>query len=300
MTAASSVASRAARTRDVPGDRGDSGPVTLAPPTLVHRPPRRAGIGVTLRILGPLLALTAWWYASDSGWLDPQVLASPGQVASAFAELAASGVLWDHLAASLRLAFTGLAIGGSIGIALAVFTGFVRLGDELLDPTLQMLRTVPFIALSPLFIVWFGIDDKPKLVLIAVATAFPLYLNVRGGVRNVDRKTVEAARSYGLGGLPLLREIVVPDALPSLLVGLRISLGVSLLALIFAEQINSTEGIGYLLISAQQYFQTDVMVVCLVVYALWGLIADLSVRLLEWALMPWNHAHEATRKAAAA
>lgn len=299
MTAAS-VASRGRTTRAASADRADAVPSTLAPPTLVHRRPRRTTVSVTLRILGPLVAVTAWWYASYAGWLDPQVLASPGQVAAAFAELASSGVLWDHLAASLRLAFTGLAIGGSIGIALAVFTGFVRLGDELLDPTLQMLRTVPFIALSPLFIVWFGIDEKPKLVLIAVATAFPLYLNVRGGVRDVDRKTVEAARSYGLGGLPLLREIVVPAALPSLLVGLRISLGVSLLALIFAEQINATEGIGYLLISAQQYFQTDVMVVCLVVYALWGLIADLSVRLLEWGLMPWNHAHRRARKAVAA
>lgn len=295
MTAAS-VASRESTTRAVSGDRADAAPLALAPPTLVHRPPRRTSVGLTLRVLGPLAAVTLWWYASRAGWLDPQVLASPGQVADAFAELASSGVLWENLAASLRLAFTGLAIGGSIGITLAVFTGFVRLGDELLDPTLQMLRTVPFIALSPLFIVWFGIDEKPKLVLIAVATAFPLYLNVRGGVRDVDRKTVEAARSYGLGGLPLLREIVVPAALPSLLVGLRISLGVSLLALIFAEQINSTAGIGYLLISAQQYFQTDVMVVCLVVYALWGLIADLSVRLLEWALMPWNHAHKGIRR----
>jgi sulfonate transport system permease protein len=232
--------------------------------------------------------LIAWWYSSHTGLLSAQTLASPGQVWSALTRMLGDGTLWQNLSASLELAFSGLAIGGSIGIGLGLLTGFTRLGDELLDPVLQMLRTVPVLALSPLLIVWFGIDTEPKVILIGVASAFPLYLNVHGAVRHVDPKIVEAARVFGLSRVRLVREIIVPSALPGLLVGLRMSLGVSLLALIFAEQINATVGIGYLMSSAETYFQTDVLVVCIGLYAAWGLLADLAVRLLERLLMPWQ------------
>jgi sulfonate transport system permease protein len=260
----------------------------LAPPRLIRPRRRPRTLSVALRIVGPLTLFLAWWWASRSGALSEQTLASPGRVWSALVGMAGDGTLWRNLSASLQLAFTGLAIGGSIGIALGVLTGFARLGDELLDPLLQMLRTIPVLALSPLFIVWFGIDREPKIILIAVATAFPLYLNVHGAVRHTDPKVAEAARVFGLSRLRLVREIVLPGALPGLLVGLRMSLGVSLLALIFAEQINATVGIGYLMTSAQTYFQTDVLVVCIGVYAVWGLLADLSVRFLERVLMPWQ------------
>lgn len=294
MTATDSVASALAGSVTPPttaaGSHMGVDIAGLTAPRQVHRPARRPGVGVALRFVGPTALLALWWYASHVGWLSEQILASPGRVGRTFIDLTSSGVLWDNLSASLQLAFTGLAIGGVIGIALGVLTGFARLGDELLDPALEMFRTVPFLALSPLFIVWFGIDQKPKLILIAVATAFPLYLNVRGGVRQVDRKTIEAARTYGLHGLRLVREIIAPGALPGLLVGIRVSLGTSLLALIFAEQINATKGIGYLMTSAEEYFQTDVLVVCIVIYAVWGLLADLAVRLLERLLMPWQHA----------
>lgn len=260
----------------------------LATPQLITRRRRSRPAGLALRCVGPLLVFAAWWYFSASGRLSEQTLASPGQVWAALIRMVGDGTLWHNLSASLRLAFTGLAIGATIGIALGVLTGFTRLGDELLDPVLQMLRTVPVLALSPLLIVWFGIDQRPKIILIAVATAFPLYLNVHGAVRHTDAKTIEAARVFGLSRLRLVREIVLPGALPGLLVGLRVSLGVSLLALIFAEQINATAGIGYLMTTAETYFQTDVLVVCIGVYAAWGLLADMSVRLLERLLMPWQ------------
>lgn len=260
----------------------------LAPPVLVHAPNRRRAVSVGLRVVGPAALFALWWYVCHAGLVTEQVFASPGQVWSTFVSMAGDGVLWSNLEASLQLAFTGLAIGGLVGLLLGVITGFARLGDELLDPVLQMLRTVPFLALSPLFIVWFGIGEKPKVLLIATATAFPLYLNTHSGVRNADRKTIEAARVYGLSRLGVVRQVVLPNALPSLLVGLRISLGTALLALIFAEQINATKGIGYLMTSAENYFQTNVLVVCIAIYALWGLTADLIVRLLERVLMPWR------------
>lgn len=277
------------------GERG----IELAPPRPIGVRDLPRSLRFMLRALGPIALVLIWWWASASGALSEQTLASPGRVWSALARMSGDGTLWRNLSASLKLAFTGLAIGGGLGIALGVLTGFTRLGDQLLDPVLQMVRTIPVLALSPLFIVWFGIDQEPKLVLIAVATSFPLYLNVHGAVRHVDPKVVEAARMFGLSRLRLVREIVLPGALPGLLVGLRMSLGVSLLALIFAEQINATVGIGYLMTSAETYFQTDVLVVCIGVYAVWGLTADLLVRLLERVLMPWQQARSTTRRGSA-
>jgi sulfonate transport system permease protein len=263
----------------------------LAPPVPVRPSARPRLVSLALRSLLPVGLVALWWYATGpSGWVTPQVLASPAQVGSTLTDLIGTGVLWDNLSASLRRAGLGLAIGGSVGLGLGLFTGFARLGEELLDPTMQMLRTIPFLALGPLFIVWFGIGETPKVVLIAVATAFPLYLNTYAGVRSVDRRSLEAARVFGLSSWALVRRVVLPAALPNLLVGLRVALGVSLLGLIFAEQINTVEGIGYLMTSAMSFFQTDVMVVCIVVYALWGLGADLVVRLLEHVLMPWRRA----------
>jgi sulfonate transport system permease protein len=256
-------------------------------------------VSFALRLALPIGLVALWWYATGpGGWVKPQVLASPAEVWRALIDMIDTGVLWDNLSASLQRAGLGLAIGGSIGLGLGVLTGFAKLGEELLDPTMQMLRTIPFLALGPLFIVWFGIDETPKVVLIAVATAFPLYLNTYAGVRSVDRRSLEAARVFGLSGWSLVRKVVVPAALPNLLVGLRVALGVSLLGLIFAEQINTVEGIGYLMTSAMSFFQTDVMVVCIVVYAAWGLLADLLVRLLEHALMPWRRAVGGGRRSA--
>ena len=268
----------------------------LAPPTLVHARTQRRSVDLALRFIGPVVLLFAWWYACHAGWLTEQIFASPGQVWSTFIQMAENGLLWSNLSASLQLAFTGLAIGAAAGLILGVFTGFTHLGDRVLDPVLQMFRTVPFLALSPLFIVWFGIGTEPKLVLIAVATAFPLYLNTHGGVRHVDRKTIEVARVYGVSRLRLVWEIVLPEALPSLLVGIRVALGTALLALIFAEQINAIKGIGYLMTSAEEYFQTNILVVCIVIYAVWGLLADLTVRLLERVLMPWRQVGPGTRR----
>jgi sulfonate transport system permease protein len=267
----------------------------LAPPVSVRPARRPAALSVALRAALPVALVALWWFVTrPGGWVAPQVLASPGQVGRTLVELIGNGLLWDNLSASLRRAGAGLAVGGAIGLGLGLLTGFAKLGEELLDPTMQMLRTIPFLALGPLFIVWFGIDETPKVVLIAVATAFPLYLNTYAGVRSVDRRALEAGRVFGLSGWQLVRKVVLPAALPNLLVGLRVALGVCLLGLIFAEQINTVRGIGYLMTSAMAFFQTDVMVVCIVVYAVWGLVADLVVRLLEHVLMPWRRAHART------
>ncbi|MFF8771060.1 ABC transporter permease [Kitasatospora sp. NPDC015120] len=260
------------------------------------RAPRPRALALGLRTLGPLALLGGWALASATGALTQDVLASPAQVAEAVGELWGNGQLADALTVSLTRAGLGLLIGATAGLVLGVVTGFFRLGEELLDSAVQVLRTVPFLALVPLFMVWFGITETAKVALIGVATSFPMYVSTSGGVRNTDRKLIEAMRSFGLGRWAIVRTVVLPGALPALLSGLRLSMTLSVIALIAAEEINSTEGIGYLMAQAQNYSRTDVLAVCILVYGLLGLTADGIVRLLERFLMPWRKATQgATR-----
>lgn len=240
------------------------------------------------RASGPVALVGLWHLASVSGVLPSEVLAGPSTVLGSAARLIQTGELQDAIAVSLRRAMTGLAIGGSIGVVLAVISGLTRLGEDLVDAPMQMLRTVPNVALIPLLIIWFGIGEAPKVALIALATAFPLYLNVYAGIRGVDQSLVEAGRTLGLSRWGLVRHVILPGALPNALVGLRYSLGIAWLALVFGEQINATAGVGYLMANAREFFQTDVIVVCLVVYALLGLVVDLVVRTLERILLAWR------------
>ncbi|MFH9671077.1 ABC transporter permease [Streptomyces sp. NPDC017405] len=270
-----------------------AGPVAdtdLVTPQAATRPPRSRRYTVAVRASGPVALLALWWAASATGVLTPDVLASPADVVRAVGELWGNGQLPDALATSLTRSGTGLLIGLTAGLVLGVVTGFTRLGDELLDSSLQTLRTIPFLSLVPLFMVWFGINEIAKILLIAVATTFPMYVSASSGVRNTDAKLVEAMRSFQMSRLAVVREVVLPGALPSLLAGLRLSMTLSVIALIAAEEINATAGIGYLMAQAQNYARTDVLAVCILVYGVFGLLADAIVRLLERLLMPWRGA----------
>jgi sulfonate transport system permease protein len=265
----------------------DAYPGLVAPrPHLVT--PRRPAVSVTLRVAGPLVLVGAWWTASAAGALNPAVLSSPEQVAKSAWQLWQSGQLQSAIGVSLYRAAAGLAIGVATGLVLGVITGFWRLGEELLDSPLQILRALPFLSLVPLFMVWFGIGDEARIILIAVATTFPMYVSTAGGVRAVDSKLVEAMRSFGLRGWALVREVVLPGALPSLLSGFRLSMTLSVIALIAAEEINTTSGIGYLMNQAETFSRTDILTVCVLLYGLLGLGADLIARGTERALMPWR------------
>jgi sulfonate transport system permease protein len=250
--------------------------------------PRRAAVSVTLRVAGPIALLAAWWAASASGALNPAVLASPQQVASAAWQLWRSGQLQSAVGVSVLRAATGLLFGVSAGLVLGVITGFSRLGEELLDSPLQLLRALPFLSLAPLFMVWFGIGEEARVILIAVATSFPMYVSTAGGVRAVDPRLVEAMRTFGLSRWALVRQVVLPAAMPSLLSGLRLSMTLSVIALIAAEEINTTNGIGFLMAQAQTYSRTDILTVCVLLYGLLGLCVDLIVRGAERLLMPWR------------
>ena len=269
----------------VPG-AGDAGP--LVRPAVRRESGRVSRLSLARRALGPILVVAAWAISTSLGLVDPSVLPSPADLGGTVARLWQEQSLAHQVGVSLSRAAVGGGLGVILGLVLGVAAGLFRLGEELFDALLQMLRTVPFLALVPLFIVWFGIDETPKLILIALATTFPMYLNTYAGVRNVDRKVIEAAKTFGLTGPRLIREVVLPLALPSILTGLRFASGVSVLVLIAAEQINASAGLGYLLNTAQLYQQVDVILVCIAIYAALGLGADLIVRMLERLLMPWR------------
>lgn len=242
------------------------------------------------RWISPVALLVLWEAGSRAGLIPTNVLAAPSVVLHSLWVLTASGDLAANIAVSLARVLAGLAIGVSLGSALALTAGLSRLGEGLVDPPLQMLRTLPALALTPLFIVWFGIGETPKVALIALGVTFPIYLNLYNGIRGVDVKLAEAARTLGLGQWALIRDVVLPGALPSFLVGFRYALSVSVLMLVVAESVNASAGLGYLINNARDYLRTDVIVVCLVLYALLGLLADAFVRFIERRALAWRPA----------
>ncbi|GAA4479580.1 ABC transporter permease subunit [Rhodococcus olei] len=267
---------------------------TAPAPLDLEQPPYRTGCGrprwvsVPLRFLVPALIVAAWWIGSATGAVPEQILAGPPKVWTAFTELYETGQLVDFAFASFTRAAAGVFLGVGVGLLLGILSGLSGLGEELVDSTMQINRAVPFLALVPLFIAWFGIDENFKILLIAVATVGPMYAYTYLGVRNVDRKVVEAARGFGLRGPRLVAEVILPAALPGVLMALRICLSISITGLIAAEQVGTREGIGYLVTLAQEYNRTDYMVLCVVLYALLGLVFDAVVRILERTSMPWR------------
>lgn len=240
--------------------------------------------------LVPLAILLLWELASLRGWLSAQVLPEPLAVARAFWQLAESGELWTHLAVSARRAAIGFAVGGGLGLLLGLVTGSFRLAETLLDSTLQMLRNIPALALIPLAILWFGIDETAKLFLVALGVFFPVYLNTFHGIRAVDKGLIEMARSYGLSGWQLYRQVILPGALPSILVGVRYSLGLVWVMLIVAETVSAQAGIGYLTMNAREFLQTDVVLVGILLYAALGKLADVAARAMERRWLRWQPA----------
>lgn len=239
----------------------------------------------------PLALIAFWEVAARVGWLLSRILPEPWAVARAFWDLAASGELILHLRTSLWRAASGFAIGAGAGLLLGLLTGSVRRAETLLDTTLQMVRNIPALALIPLVILWFGIDESAKLFLLAVGVFFPVYLNTFHGIRSADQALVEMARSYGVKGWPLYRDVILPAALPSILVGVRFALGLVWVLLIVAETISAQSGIGYMTMNAREFLRTDVVLVGILLYALLGKAADVLARALERRCLRWHPAY---------
>lgn len=241
-----------------------------------------------VRLISPLAILLLWELASQAGWIPARVIAAPSAIGGTLWELIRSGELGRHLLVSLQRAVSGLSIGVTIGVIAALVSGLSKRGEVILDSPMQMLRTIPSLALVPLFILWFGIGEFTKIALIVIGTTFPVYLNLFAGIRNIDPKLVEAANTLGLNRRELIWHVILPGALPSFFVGLRYSLGISWLALVFVEQINTTAGIGYLASDARDFMRTDVIVICLLIYSVLGLLIDGFIRTLERFALTWR------------
>jgi sulfonate transport system permease protein len=240
------------------------------------------------RLIGVVIFFAIWELASQVGWLSPKVLAGPSTVLTAGVDLIGDGTLGSALWASLQRVLWGLGLGIPIGAGLAVLSSLTRVGDDLVDANVQMLRFVPIIGLQSLLILWLGIGETAKISLIVLGVAFPVYVNTSSAIRSIDPRYHDLAAVIGLGVGERLRRIVLPGALAGFLVGLRMATAVAWLLLVFAEQINASSGLGYLMIKAQTFFQSDVIVVCLVVYAVLGLCSDGLVRFLERRLLRWQ------------
>jgi sulfonate transport system permease protein len=240
------------------------------------------------RLAVPVALLVVWQSLSSLGVIPATALDSPATVASALWDLIKTGTLQESLLVSLQRASQGFAIGAAIGLVAGLVSGLSYLGERAFDASLQMLRTIPFLAVVPLFVIWFGVGEISKIALIAIACIFPVYLNTFAGVRNVDRKIVEAAEVFRLSRLSIATKIVLPLAMPTILVGIRYSLGVALLALVAAEQINATSGIGYLALSPRAAMRTDIVLSIVLVYALLGLAVDLIMRIITRITVPWH------------
>jgi sulfonate transport system permease protein len=240
----------------------------------------------------PVVLLVVWQAAAQLGWLSTRILPAPLDVVKAAITLALSGELWSHVWTSTWRALAGFVIGGGLGLGLGLLTGSFTKAETLLDSTIQMVRNIPPLALIPLVILWFGIEEKAKLFLVSLGVFFPLYINTYHGIRSVDKGLIEMGRSYGLSGWQLYREVILPGALPSILVGVRYSLGLMWVILIVAETIAADAGIGYMTMNAREFLQTDVVLLGILLYALLGKLADVLAKGLERYWLRWHPGYQ--------
>jgi sulfonate transport system permease protein len=253
---------------------------------------RKAKYGVLVQWALPLALIAGWQAASLAGLIPLRILPAPTDVAMAGWKLVLSGELVNNICVSFWRAIVGFAIGGGIGFAFGLANGLSDLSDRVFDSTLQMVRNIPHLAMIPLVILWFGIDETAKIFLVALGVFFPIYINTQHGIRTVDPQLIEMGRSYGMPAATLFWRVILPGALPSIFVGLRFALGIMWLTLIVAETIAASSGIGYMAMQAREFLLVDVVVLSIVIYALLGKLADSIARLLEWLCLRWHPAFQ--------
>nr|WP_322632782.1 ABC transporter permease [Glycomyces albidus] len=256
---------------------------------------RRLGPGRPIRLgflIGPLLLLGVWIWGSAAGWIDPRVLTAPWTVAATAWDLWESGRLGPDLLVSARRFALGLAFGVAAGLVLALVSGLSRWGEAIVDGPVQIKRSIPNLALLPLLLLWFGIDERMKIITIALGVLIPIYIHTHNGLRSIDGRYAELAETLRLRPAAFVGRVVLPGALPGFLLGMRFAVTSSWLSLVVVEQVNATSGIGYMMLLAGTYGQTDVIIVGLVLYALLGLASDSIVRLVQRRALSWRRTLE--------
>ncbi|MFB9327883.1 aliphatic sulfonate ABC transporter permease SsuC [Paenibacillus aurantiacus] len=236
----------------------------------------------------PVLIVIVWQLLGTFGAMSDRILPTPLAVVQAAITLIGNGQLLEYVGVSTQRAVLGFLIGGSIGFVLGFLNGIVPLAEKLTDTSMQMIRTIPHLSLIPLVMLWFGIGEEAKVFLVALGVTFPIYLNTLHGIRSVDAGLIEMGRTYGLSGWALFSKIILPGALPSVLVGIRFALGIMWITLIVAETISADSGIGYMAMNAREFFQFDVVVLGILLYALLGKLSDWLAKLMERSWLKWH------------
>lgn len=239
----------------------------------------------------PAVVLIGWQAASTLGWISAQLFPPPLTILKSFFEVIASGELGMHLQTSVMRAMLGFVIGGGSGLIIGLFVGLFKRSEQMLDPTIQMLRTVPLLAITPLFILWFGFGELSKVLLISMGAFFPMYVNAFLGVRNVDAKLFDVSRVLEFTRLQQVTKVILPGAMPNVLLGVRLSLSTSWLCLVVAELMGADRGVGYLIQDARAYMRTDIVFVGIIVFAAAGKLSDSLVRWLERRLLRWQDSY---------
>ncbi|MFC6086456.1 ABC transporter permease [Sphaerisporangium aureirubrum] len=240
------------------------------------------------RLITPIVLVAGWEGAARAGVLSQDKLPAPSKVVAAAWRLSLDGSLGLHLLESVERAALGLLIGGSLGLVLGAIAGLLRTGDDLVDPPVQAARMLPHLGLVPLLIIWVGIGESLKVSLVALGAFFPIYLNTYAGIRDIDERLVEAARTCGLSQLERVRHVVLPGAMPSLFLGLRLAFAAGWLSLVVGEQVNGQSGLGFMMMEARDFSQTEIVVLGLIVYASLGLLSDLALRTAERRTLSWR------------
>jgi sulfonate transport system permease protein len=240
----------------------------------------------------PIVLIGSWQLFSTLGILSTRVLPNPLDIFTAAVELTKSGQLTSDVWISTKRAFWGFVIGGGIGFILGLVNGLSKISESLLDTSIQMIRNIPHLALIPIVILWFGIEEEAKLFLVALGTFFPIYLNTFHGIRSVDKSLIEMAHVYELKGFSMFWHIIFPAALPSILVGVRYALGITWVTLIVAETIAANSGIGYMAMNAREFMQLDVVVLSIILYALLGKLSDVAAKVAEKRFLKWHPSHQ--------
>jgi sulfonate transport system permease protein len=251
-----------------------------------------------LSLLLPIGLAVLWEVAVRMGWSNGRLVPPPSVIFSTFVDLARTGELQAHALTTLWRVAAGFAFGVAAGTVLGALAGYSGLLHRLVDPTLQALRSIPSIAWVPLFILWFGIFEASKVILIAVGVFFPVYLGVMGAVVSVDRKIVEVGRVFRLSGLAMIRRILLPAVLPAYVISLRAGLGLGWMFVVAAEFLGASQGLGFLLVDGQQLGKPAQIVAAIVAFAILGKATDWLVVVATAPLLRWQDVYGTSRQEA--
>ncbi|MFD0589836.1 ABC transporter permease [Paenibacillus sp. GCM10027627] len=258
-----------------------------------HSGPRQfVGRRLIMGSLLPVFVILIWQYLSGTGVMNAALFPAPTTIAAEFYRIVETGELYPHLEISVKRAIVGFLIGGSLGLLTGAAVGMFKRVEETVDPAVQMIRTVPLLAITPLFILWFGFGELSKVLLIALGSFFPMYVNTFLGVRNVDAKLFDIARVLEFTRTKQLIRLVLPAAMPNVLLGLRLSISVAWLVLVVAELMGADRGVGYLIQDARTFMRTEVVFIGIIIFAAVGKLTDSLVRLLERRLLKWQDSYK--------